>query len=514
MTTTPEPPLRKTDAVTPTPERGRTPAVIRLLVLATFVVILNETIMINAIPRLMTDLRITEQAAQWLSTAFMLTMAAVIPVTGWFLQRVSTRRAYATAMGVFLAGTTLATVAPVFEVLLLARVVQATGTAVMMPLLMTTLMTVVPERDRGRVMGNVTMAISVAPAMGPAVSGLILQLGSWRLLFAAVLPIAAVITWRGLGRLENVGEPQLSTIDWFSVGAAALGFGSLVYGLSRFGEGGKLLPASIVAFGLVTIAVFAVRQLRLQLRDTPLLDLRILRHRTYALSLVLMSLGFMAMMGSMILLPIYLQNLRGLSPLETGLLVMPGGLAMGLIGPGVGRLFDRFGGRKLIIPGAVGIVLALAGLTQISAAMPYGQILGLHALLMISLAVMFTPVFTLGLGALPMHLYSHGSSMLATLQQVAAALGTALVVTVMAGRAGSRIADGASEAVAQLDGMRLAFLITAALAVVMVGAAFLLPKHSASAVEQEASDAEPGSSDAPLTADERRTAGPALEPVA
>ncbi|MFD0478432.1 MFS transporter [Nonomuraea thailandensis] len=150
---------------------GRTPAVIRLLVLATFVVILNETIMINAIPRLMSALHITEQTAQWLSTAFMLTMAAVIPITGWFLQRVSTRGAYVTAMSLFLLGTALAIVAPSFEVLLGARIIQASGTAVMMPLLMTTLMQVVPESDRGRVMGNVTLAISVAPAMGPTVSG-------------------------------------------------------------------------------------------------------------------------------------------------------------------------------------------------------------------------------------------------------------------------------------------------------------------------------------------------------
>ncbi|TYK51210.1 MDR family MFS transporter [Actinomadura decatromicini] len=467
---------------------GRTPAVVRLLVLATFVVILNETIMINAIPRLMTDLRVSEQAAQWLSTAFMLTMAAVIPVTGWFLQRVSTRRAYATAMGVFLAGTALAAVAPMFEVLLLARIVQASGTAVMMPLLMTTLMTVVPEKDRGRVMGNVTMAISVAPAMGPAVSGLILQLGSWRLLFAAVLPIAALITWRGLGKLENVGEPQLSTIDWFSVVAAAGGFGSLVYGLSRFGEGGAALPTAIVVTGLVLIAVFAARQLRLQRRGTPLLDLRILRHPTYALSLLLMSLGFMAMLGSMILLPIYLQNLRGLSPLQTGLLVMPGGLAMGLIGPTIGRLFDRFGARVLIVPGSVGIGLALAGFTQISLTMPYWQVLGLHALLMISLATTFTPVFTLGLGALPMRLYSHGSSMLGTLQQVAAAFGTALVVTVMAGRAESRVAEGVGQAAAQLDGMRLAFVISAVLSAVMVGVAVLLPKRPKAIVETAVPD--------------------------
>ncbi|MEU7689074.1 MDR family MFS transporter [Microbispora hainanensis] len=461
----------------------RTPAVIRLLVLATFVVILNETIMINAIPRLMGALHITEQTAQWLSTAFMLTMAAVIPITGWFLQRVTTRRAYATAMGLFLLGTALAAVAPSFEVLLGARIVQACGTAVMMPLLMTTLMQVVPESERGRVMGNVSLAISVAPAMGPTVSGVILQFGSWRLLFAVVLPIAGMITWRGLKQLKNVGETQVSSIDWLSVVTSAVGFGGLVYGLSRFEGGNVRVAAAIVGGGLAAIAVFVVRQMSLQKRGVPLMDLRTLRHRTYTVALILMAVSFMAMLGSMILLPLYLQNIRALSPLETGLLVMPGGLAMGLLGPPVGRLFDRFGGRVLVIPGAVGIALALAGFTQVTMTMPYWQLLALHALLMVSLAATFTPVFTLGLGAVPPHLYSHGSSILSTLQQVAAAFGTALVITVMSARADALRSAGVAEALADLDGMRLAFVIGAVLSVAVVVTAVLLPARADSAVK-------------------------------
>ena len=168
-------------------------AVLRWLVGATFVVILNETIMINAIPRLMVDFDVNASAAQWLSTAFMLTMAVVIPITGWFLQRVTTRFAFGLAMGTFCVGTLLAALAWTFPVLLVARVIQAGGTAVMMPLLMTTLMAVVPVSDRGRVMGNVTLAISVAPALGPAVSGVILHSFSWRWIFLFVLPIAAAI---------------------------------------------------------------------------------------------------------------------------------------------------------------------------------------------------------------------------------------------------------------------------------------------------------------------------------
>jgi MFS transporter, DHA2 family, lincomycin resistance protein len=481
---------RPTRALTaPADAPGRTPAVIRLLILATFVVILNETIMLNAIPRLMADLHVTEQAAQWVSTGFMLTMAAVIPVTGWFLQRVSTRTAYATAMGVFLTGTALAAVAPVFEVLLLGRITQAVGTAVMMPLLMTTLMTVVPERDRGRVMGTVTMAISVAPALGPTVSGLVLQNGSWRMLFLLVLPIAGAVTWFGLRRIENVGEPHLSTIDWFSVMMAAVGFGGLVYGLTQFAEGGAGRSAMFVVGGLAAIGVFVVRQLRLQRVGSPLMDLRTLLHTTYAKGLVLMSVAFMAMLGSMILLPLYLQNLRGLSPLQTGLLVMPGGLAMGLLGPIVGRLFDRFGGRVLVVPGSFGIVASLAGFTQVSMTMPYWQVLGLHMLLMLSLAAVFTPVFTLGLGALPPHLYSHGSSMVATLQQVAAAFGTALAVTVMTLRADQLTTNGVADGLAQLGGMRLAFIVGAVVSIVVVVVALRMPRRS-----DQSHDATPGAS--------------------
>ena len=460
-------------------------AVLRWLVLATFIVILNETVMINAIPRLMGEFDVTARAAQWLSTAFMLTMAVVIPVTGWFLQRVTMRQAFAIAMTVFCAGTLLAAMAPTFPVLLGARVVQAGGTAVMMPLLMTTLMTIVPEHDRGRVMGNVTLAMSVAPALGPAVSGVVLQYLSWRWMFGIVLPVAIVITVLGLRRLTDIGEARPGSVDWFSVAAAALGFGTLVYGLSQLGAGAAgnaVSPMLLIVVGLVVVGVFVWRQLSLQRTGTPLLDLRTLTIRTYTVSLLLMAVAFMAMLGSMILLPLYLQEVRHLSALQTGLLVAPGGVAMGLLGPSVGRIFDRFGGRVLVIPGSAGIVVALGMLTQVGLSTSVWLVLVAHVLLMVSLAAVFTPVFTLGLGALPPHLYSHGSSLLGSLQQVAAAFGTALVVTVMSSRATALAQDGADRTHALVGGMQWAFGVGAVLSVAVLVLAFMLPGRTAGAV--------------------------------
>jgi DHA2 family lincomycin resistance protein-like MFS transporter len=461
-------------------------AVLRWMVLATFIVILNETVMVNAIPRLMGEFDVTARSAQWLSTAFMLTMATVIPVTGWFLQRVTTRAAFATAMVVFCTGTLVAAVAPVFPVLLAGRVVQAGGTAVMMPLLMTTMMTVVPEHDRGRVMGNVTLAMSVAPALGPAVSGVILQSLSWRWMFGLVLPVAVVITVAALRRLTNHGVQESGHVDVPSVVLAALGFGGLLYGLSQLGaDTAPVPPYVVIAVGLAAIAVFVRRQLTLQRTDRPLLDLRTLRERTFTVSLLLMSVAFMAMLGSMILLPLYLQDVRGLDALQTGLLVMPGGLVMGLLGPSVGRLSDRFGSRPLVVPGSVGIVAALALLTTVGRSTPVAVVLVAHVVLMVSLAAVFTPVFTIGLGALPPHLYSHGSSLLGTLQQVAAAIGTAVVVTVMSWRATGLAGGGADPLDALVGGMRWAFAVGALVSVAVVVLAFQLPKRVTADVEAE-----------------------------
>lgn len=462
------------------PRRVR--SILRILVMATFVVILNETIMVNAIPRLMQEFAVPAGTAQWLSTAFMLTMAAVIPASGWFLQRVTTRWAFGLALGLFSTGTLLATVAWAFPVLLVARVIQASGTAVMMPLLMTTLLTLVPAESRGRVMGSVTLAMSVAPALGPAVSGLILQFGSWRMIFAVTLPIAAVMALVGLRRLVDIGETRRSGLDGISLVLAGLGFGSLIYGLSQLGaeaHAGGLPAGPMVAAGAVSVCGFVVRQLLLQRRDAALLDLRAFTNRQFTLSLSLMCLAFMALMGSMIILPIFLQSVAHYSILTTGLLMMPGGLAMGLLGPKVGRLFDAYGARVLVISGSVLLVLALAGFSRLSASTPPAWILILHVILSIGLALIFTPVFTGGLSDLPAHLYPHGSAILGTLQQVAAALGTALIVTIMTSRAGGLTAVGVELDLALGAGIRLGFGVAALIGVGVLILAFFLPTRVA-----------------------------------
>src|SRR5688572_7899330 len=295
-----------------TSNASRNKLVIALLLVSTFVVFLNETIMSVAIQPLMTDLGVTASAAQWLTTAFLLTMAVVIPITGFLLQRINTRPIYMLAMAIFSVGTLICAVSPGLELLVLGRVIQAVGTAIMMPLLMTTVMTLVPPETRGKTMGNISIVMSVAPAIGPTISGLILSYLDWRWMFILVLPIAIGALALGARLMQNVSTPRYAPLDIISVIISALAFGGIVYGLSSMGEGAshaQAFPSWLpLAIGVVAMAVFVWRQLTLQKHDRALLDLRTFAFANYTFSVVTMAIAMMALFGMIILLPIYLQN--------------------------------------------------------------------------------------------------------------------------------------------------------------------------------------------------------------
>jgi DHA2 family lincomycin resistance protein-like MFS transporter len=444
-------------------ETARNRLVIRLLLVSAFVVILNETIMGVAIPRLMTSLGVTASAAQWLTTAFLLTMAVVIPVTGFLLQRLHTRTVFITAMTLFCSGTLAAALAPGLTMLVIARVVQASGTAIMMPLLMTTVMTLVPPGTRGRTMGNISIVISVAPAIGPTISGLILSYLHWRWLFGLVLPIALGALWLGYRRIQNVTTPRRAPLDIASVVLSALGFGGGVYGLSLLGSPDAAAGAAFapLAVGAVALTAFVLRQLALQRRDGALLDLRTFRSRNFTVSVLLMAIMMLGLFGTLIVLPIYLQNVLALGTLETGLLLLPGGLIMGLLGPPVGRLYDRIGPAKLVFPGIVLVTGVLWAMAQLGSATPVGNILIGHIVISVGFALLFTPLFTLSLSSVKPELYSHGSAVLGSIQQVAGAAGVAAFVALLTAENARLTAAGAVPLEALAGGVRAAFMLGA-----------------------------------------------------
>ncbi|MHA7134510.1 MDR family MFS transporter [Oerskovia turbata] len=485
--------------------------VIALLLISASVVILNETTMGVALPHLMEEMDITASTGQWLTTAFMLTMAVVIPATGFLLQRLGTRGAFLLAMSLFSAGTALAAFAPGFGWLLGARVVQASGTAVMMPLLMTTIMTLVPASGRGRIMGNVAIVMAAAPALGPTLSGLVLESLSWRWIFGLVLPIALVALAVGARYVKDSADRTHTRLDPLSLFLAVLAFGGLVYGLSNLGEAARATPPVPVwiplVVGPVFLVLFVARQLVLQRRDAALLDLRVFSSRGFTVSLGIMSVAMIALFGSIILLPLYLQSSLGLDPVLTGLLMLPGGLLMGLLGPTVGRLYDRVGPRPLVLPGLSAVGVSLAVLTTVGPTTSPWFVLGAHVVLSLGLAFVFTPLFTGALSALKPSLYSHGSAMIGTVQQLAGAAGTALFIAVMTSHEVARTAEGATARVALADGVSSAFVWGAGVMVVAVALSLLLRKPAAEPEPLVSDDATPLAQDAPVL----ETAGEAPE---
>ncbi|WP_246816971.1 DHA2 family efflux MFS transporter permease subunit [Corynebacterium sp. HMSC08A12] len=479
---------------------------IGVLVAAAFVVILNETTLAVALPVLMGEFGVTADAAQWLTTAFMLTMAVVIPMTGYIMQRFRLRSIYATALTTFLVGTVLAAAAPTFPILLLARVIQASGTALVIPMLMTTIIRLVPINRRGAVFGLVSVVIAVAPALGPTFSGVVLEALGWRWIFILVAPLVLISLVAGLFLVKNFEEPSRPSLDVLSVFLSAFGFAGLVYGLAGLSELADGLPVQrliILAAGAVILAVFFLRQRSLERSSkpgaTPLLNLQPVRVREYNLSLGLLLFTFSMLFGFIILMPLYAQNVAGLSELKTGMVSLPGGLVMGLLGPAVGRAYDARGARPLIIPGSILITIGMMGFAALeqtehlfswvgSGTWPaFVQLMLVTVVLNLGIALMMTPLMSNALAAVPDSLASHAQAILNTFQQVAGGAGTAIFVAVMtfastryasshaAELAGLGATDPAlAEAQVVGQGIHVAFLVAAfASVVLMVAAAFV-----------------------------------------
>ena len=341
----------------PAPVQVNPNIVMAVLLAGAFVIILNQTLLNTALPAFMADFGITANAAQWVTTLFMLVNGIMIPATAFLIQKFSTRTMFFAAMGIFALGTLICAVAPVYAVLLVGRVVQAASGGMIMPLMQTILFAIFPIHRRGTAMGTFGLVISFAPAIGPTLSGFIVDHWSWRVLFVMMLPITLGALVFAHLTLRNVTEQTDPRLDVLSLILSTFGFGGLLFGFSAAGTSGWASAQVIapLAVGVVALVWFVRRQLRI---EEPLLQLRVLRTPMFTLGTVLGMLVFMAMIGGMLMIPLFMQNMSDFSAMESGMVLLPGAVIMGVMSPVTGRIFDRFGARVLAI---VGFALGAAG---------------------------------------------------------------------------------------------------------------------------------------------------------
>jgi DHA2 family lincomycin resistance protein-like MFS transporter len=452
--------------------------VMTVLAVSAFVMVISELAMGVALPQVMADLRVTAGAGQWLTTGYALTMAVVIPASGFLMQRFTLRTIFFSTMGLFTLGTAIAAFAPGFELLLAGRIVQALGTAVLLPLLTTTAIRLAPEGRRGRLMAVTTAVPAFAGAISPAISGIVVAQLSWRWIFLIVLPLAVLALLLGGWKMRNLDATRAVKIDIVSLLLAALGFGALVYGLSTIGEshgGASLLTAAIaLAVGAAGIVAFVARQWRLQRDDNAMLDMRVFTYRNFSLPAGIFVAMVMTSFGLNVVFPLVLQSVLGLGPLETGLLLIPGGAAIVITAALVGRIYERVGPRLLVLSGAIMAAAGWSLLKTITGDSPFGVILGMHLLISVGHAFMWTPLFTLAMGSLPRYLYPHGSAALNTLQQLGGAVGIAVLVTVLSLISGAQTSGPSIS----LEGMRGMFAAALLLTLVSAVGALFLPRRA------------------------------------
>ncbi|WP_240375492.1 MDR family MFS transporter [Bacillus piscicola] len=426
-----------------------------VLLVGAFVAILNQTLLATAIPPIMEDLHISANTAQWLTTIFMLVNGIMIPITAFLVESFTTRKLYISAISLFAVGTLICAVSPSFSILMVGRIVQAAGAGVMMPLMQTIVLLVFPIEKRGQAMGFMGLVISFAPAIGPTLSGYLVDHYHWKVLFYVVLPIAVIDIIFAYFVLKNVTELKYPKVDVLSIILSTLGFGGVLYGFSSAGGMGWTSNTVMItmAVGLISLLFFSLRQLKLK---QPMLELRVLKYTGFTLCTIIGMLVFMTMIGGATIMPIYMQDMRHFSATQSGLMMLPGALLMGIMSPVTGRIFDKIGAKWLALTGLGLMSITNLAYTGLSTDTSFVFLTIIYLLRMVGTAMVMMPITTAGLNALPKNLIPHGTAVNNTLRQVSGSIGTALLVTVMTTMA---IKPEAAENVAQgaIHGVNMSF---------------------------------------------------------
>lgn len=401
-----------------------------VLLIGTFCTVLNQTLLATAFPTLMKEFDISASTVQWLTTGFLLVNGIMIPVSAWLINSFSSKKLYISAMTTFLIGTIICFLAPNFSVLLTGRLIQAIGVGLSMPLLQNIMLTIFPPEKRGSAMGMAGIVIGLAPALGPTLSGWIIDHYSWRDLFGMVIPIVILVLVLALFFMKSVIELTHPKIDTISAILSTIGFGSLLYGFSSVGDKGWLSKEVLgfLIIGIIFIFLFSKRQLKI---EHPFLELRVFKSKIFTIAAVLAGVTNMAMIGAEMVLPLYIQNIRGESAFHSGLMLLPGALVMGLMMPITGAIFDKRGARKLAITGMFILTSATLPFAFLTSKTSVIVIVVLYAIRMFGISMVMMPVTTSGMNALPAHLISHGTAVNNTFRQVASSIGTAILISVL-----------------------------------------------------------------------------------
>lgn len=400
------------------------------MIFGMFIAILNQTLLNVALPKINTDFNISANTGQWLMTGFMLVNGILIPISAFLFNKYSYRKLFLVAMTLFTLGSLVCGISGSFTIMMVGRVLQAIGAGILMPLGTNVFMTIFPPEKRGAAMGTLGIAMILAPAIGPTLSGYIVENYHWNIMFygmfiIGLISLAIAYIWFRVYQVTTNPKADIPGIIF-----STIGFGSLLYGFSEAGNNSWTAPSVVITLllGVVFIVAFVIRELTMRV---PMLNLEVLKYSGFTLTTIINMIVTMSLFGGMILLPLYLQNLRGFTPLQSGLLLLPGALIMGFMGPIAGRLLDTIGIKPLALIGTGIMTYATWELTKLNMNTTYSHLMVIYIIRSFGMSFIMMPIMTAGMNSLPQRLISHGNALSNTLRQLAGSIGTALLVTVM-----------------------------------------------------------------------------------
>jgi len=455
-------------------EKQRTLIMLPIL-LSGFIAALNETLLNVAFPQLMSSLNVTTGTIQWLSTTYMLTIGIMVPIVAFLLQSFKTKTLFLSAMVIFTIGTISGALAQTFPALLISRVVQGVGAGILLTMIMGVIVEIYPIARRGAAMGTGIMIVVFAPAIGPTVSGIILQYLNWHWLFFLVLPFTVAAIILGIKTIENVSSLTKPRIDVLSIVLSTIGFGGLIFGIS-VSESSGLNTTVLVSLGcgIIGLIIFIKRQFRLK---QPLLQLHTLRYPMFSLGIAIVFITFMIPIATSIILPIFMQRVMGLTPIVTGFALLPGNVFSLVAALIAGRLFDKIGAKKIAIVGYLILIIGLFCLSRVSLSTTLFLLIVFHSCVLVSIQFIIIPIQTNSLNQLPPEYNPHGVGISNTALQLGGAFGSAIFIGIMGAIEGSRMAGVENPTIHQIHSAVVSsadYAFLAALAFVAIGLVLVL----------------------------------------
>lgn len=389
-----------------------------------------QTALTTALPPIIRDLHISVSQGQWLTSGYSLAMGIMMPLTAFLITRCPAKKLYISAIGIFLAGLFVCIFAADFPMMMLGRILQACSNGITTSMAQVVLLTIYPPKKRGTIMGWYGLSIGAAPVIAPTIAGVLVDTLGWRTIFVITFVVLLASFVMALTVFDNVLDTQVKSFDIYSFILSALAFGGITLGIGNISALGIAAVMTVVPLiiGVIAGVLFTRRQLS---QTDPFLDLRILKVQEYRLSVIGSMMLYFVMMGSSIIMPLYVQSILGKSATISGLVTLPGSLAMAVISPFAGRIYDKFGMKRLAVSGTLMMMASTLGMSFITADTGVWVASVLNVVRSVSIGCLMMPFVTFGISSMGTEHTAHGTALLTSLRTIAGAIGTAVFVGIL-----------------------------------------------------------------------------------